>query len=183
MFLTSLIKINFGPKRHKNITICKTWGSSSDLQERIYDIDKNGHPDYWVVSTSPKGRNYFAYTVLDKNHDREIDSYWVSFGNVRFRYGIDLNSGENDAGIQTVTMPTIKEGEWRKAYTYRDLDLDGRFDEMLDETSGIRYIRVALSWVPTTTENLPQGTLWIEDNDGNRVKVIFQNGEWDAESH
>jgi hypothetical protein len=153
--------------------------SLSNVRELALDTDLDGQPDLLEVMVRDSESYRCTYLLADADHDGTPEKFSsLMASRVACALFDDDKNGEFDR--QVVGMHDLTDKNSR--HQYQDLDLDGRFDIMVERYHG-KTVAVHLLMKQKLIRALPGRThdwreAWIEEADGTEVKVVFEDGEW-----
>jgi len=153
-------------------------GPASVVQD-VLDRDGDGQPDSLQIRVREFQPGQCVYLWRDPDRDGLPDKLEFL---VAKRLACRLLDDDKDGvfEVQGVGIYSIYDKDSR--YLYQDLDLDGRFDAMLELSRGTRvdaYLFMQETLVrPLQIKTDDWRQAWIIGANGTKVKVIFEDGEW-----
>jgi len=148
------------------------------VSESAIDTDGDGQPDLWEVNIETFRPYPCSHTLKDSNGDGKADVLTVVTAHITCKMFDDDKDGEFDR--QIVEIADVSNENSR--YEYQDLDLDGRFDVMVqkegDQTIATHlFMKESLLKAQTVASYDPREA-WILEADGRQRMVVFENGGW-----
>jgi hypothetical protein len=148
------------------------------VSESALDTDGDGQPDLWEVSIETFRPYRCSHTLKDSNGDGKADVLTVVTAHITCKMFDDNKDDEFDR--QIVEIADVSNENSR--YEYQDLDLDGRFDVMVqkegDQTLVTHlFMKESLLKAQAVAVYDPREA-WILEPDGSQRMVVFENGGW-----
>ena len=148
------------------------------VSESVLDTDGDGRPDVWEVNVERFQPYRCSHTLKDSNDDGKADVLTVVMAHITCKVFDD----NKDGGFDRQSVQITDVSDENSHYEYQDLDLDGRFDVMLqkdgDQTVATHlFMKESLLKAQTVASYDPREA-WILEPDGRQRMVVFGNGGW-----
>ncbi len=158
-------------------TLATLRDSLNSIMETTMDQDDDGAVDTWVVSIRSSELITGGYVAKDTDGDRQPDEGSVSIG---MPANVLMLGGRKDDESEKTSVALPSTFEPGKSFLYRDLDRDGRLDEMTQYQDGKAvdfFVLLGDCWVAADRirGKSYEASATIE---GNIRTVIFENGKW-----
>ncbi|MFA6240106.1 MAG: hypothetical protein WC655_04210 [Candidatus Hydrogenedentales bacterium] len=157
--------------------------SFNHVRESATDTNADGKVDTWNVDAREDMNFPLHYTMLDTNRDGEPDIYHARLWNDAILVSTldDDNDGKPDEFVMEMCLPN---GHGAR-YTYKDYDLDGRWDETAVSSPGRPgqsrvFFEDRLLIVSAHEKRIgnSEHIVWIEHPDKGDIRLISKDGKW-----